>query len=203
MQSNLKSKLVPATLAGFVLISTTACGITDSVSDAKNLLPTGIPTSISSSSLESLMAYSPSEVMFLQMMIPHHEQAIEISQTALAQTQNPAILDLAARISAAQQPEITQMKNLLETAGLPLMMDHSMGMNGMLPQSELDKLSTVKDAAFDKLFLAAMILHHEGAIAMTEPILDSTNPEIKALAEKIIADQTAEVTEMKELLTTP
>lgn len=203
MSSNRNLKLFPASLAGFVLVSTTACGVSDLASDAQNLLPSGIPTSISSSTLDSITAFTASEVMFLQMMIPHHEQAIEISKLAQTQTKNPAILDLAERISSAQNPEIDQMKKLLTDASLPLLMDHNMGMNGMLPQTELDKLSTVKDIAFDKLFLAAMILHHEGAIAMTEPVLDSTNPEIKALAEKIIADQTSEVAEMKELLATP
>ena len=202
MSSNRNLKVFPAALAGFVLISTTACGATEVVSDAQDLLPSGIPTSISSSTLESITDFSPSEVMFLQMMIPHHEQAIEISKLAQTQTQNPAILDLATRISGAQQPEIDQMKKLLTDASLPLMMDHNMGMSGMLPQSELDKLSALKDSAFDKLFLTAMILHHEGAIAMTEPVLDSANPEVKALAEKIIADQKSEVAEMKELLAT-
>ena len=200
MSSYRNFKLFPAALAGFVLISTTACGATDVVSDAQDLLPSGIPTSISSSTLESITDVSPSEVMFLQMMIPHHEQAVEISDLAQTQTQNSKILDLAARISAAQQPEIAQMKDLLSEAGMPMMMDHNMGMNGILPQSEIDKLSTLKDIAFDKLFLAAMILHHEGAISMTEPILDSDNPALKALAEKIIAVQTAEITEMKDLL---
>jgi uncharacterized protein (DUF305 family) len=61
----------------------------------------------------------------------------------------------------------------------------------------------VQDAAFDKLFLAAMILHHEGAISMTSSVLDSSNPDIKQLAEMITQTQTAEITEMKALLEMP
>ena len=203
MKPILNSKTKTLTVASFVLVSTTACGVSDIASDARNLLPSGIPTSISASTLESLTTYSPSEIMFLQMMIPHHEQAVTISAMAESQTQNAAILDLAKRISEAQQPEIDQMKKLLTDAGLPTLMDHDMGMNGMIPQSEIDKLSQVQDSAFDKLFLAAMILHHEGAIKMTSPVLDSSNPEIKLLAETITKIQTSEIAEMKALLEIP
>ena len=203
MKPNLNSKFKTLSVASLVLASTTACGVSDIASDAKNLLPSGIPTSISASTLESLTAFSPSEIMFLQMMIPHHEQAVTIAAMAESQTQNAAILDIAKRISEAQQPEIDQMKKLLTDAGLPTFMDHDMGMNGMIPQSELDKLSQVQDAAFDKLFLAAMILHHEGAIKMTSSILDSSNPDIKQLAENITKIQTSEIAEMKALLEIP
>jgi uncharacterized protein (DUF305 family) len=203
MKPNLNSKFKTLSVASLVLASTTACGVSDIASDAKNLLPSGIPTSISASTLESLTAFSPSEIMFLQIMIPHHEQAVTISAMAESQTQNAAILDIAKRISEAQQPEIDQMKKLLTDAGLPTFMDHDMGMNGMIPQSELDKLSQVQDAAFDKLFLAAMILHHEGAIKMTSSILDSSNPDIKQLAENITKIQTSEIAEMKALLEIP
>lgn len=203
MKPNLNSKFKTLSVASLVLASTTACGVSDIASDAKNLLPSGIPTSISASTLESLTAFSPSEIMFLQMMIPHHEQAVTISAMAESQTKNAAILDIAKRISEAQQPEIDQMKKLLTDAGLPTLMDHDMGMNGMIPQSELDKLSQVQDAAFDKLFLAAMILHHEGAIKMTGSVLDSTNPDIKQLAENITKIQTSEIAEMKALLEIP
>lgn len=188
------------TVAAFVLVSTSSCGLIDITSDAENLLPSGAPTSISASDSEASLNISPAEAMFLQMMIPHHEQAIQIAEMAAFQTQNQAILDLAARISAAQQPEIDQMKNLLSEAGLPLKMDHIMVMDGMLPESEIEKLSEIKDSDYDALFLSAMILHHEGAIAMTKLMLDSSNSELKLLAEKIIDDQTGEIVEMKALL---
>ena len=73
----------------------------------------------------------------------------------------------------------------------------------MIPQSDLDKLTQVQDAAFDKLFLAAMILHHEGAVKMTSSVLDSSNPDIKQLAENITKIQTSEIAEMKALLEIP
>ena len=203
MKPNLNSKLKALSVASLVLASTTACGVSDVASDAQNLLPSGIPTSISASTLESMTAFSPSEIMFLQMMIPHHEQAVTISALAESQTQNAAILDIAKRISEAQQPEIDQMKKLLTDAALPTLMDHDMGMNGMIPQSDLDKLKQVQDAEFDKLFLADMILHHEGAVKMTSSVLDSSNPDIKQLAENITKIQTSEIAEMKALLEIP
>jgi uncharacterized protein (DUF305 family) len=203
MKPILNSKTKTLTVASFVLVSTTACGVSDIASDARNLLPSGIPTSISASTLESLTTYSPSEILFLQMMIPHHEQAVAISAMAEGQTQNPAILEIAKRIPGAQQPEIDQMKKLLTDAGLPALIDNEAGTVGLIPQSEVDKLSQVQDSAFDKLFLAAMILHHEGAIKMTSPVLDSSNPDIKLLAETINKIQTAEIAEMKALLEIP
>ena len=189
-------------LASVILMTTSACGVSDLAEDARNLLPSGIPTSISVGTLESLTAFSPGEIMFLQMMIPHHEQAVTISNLAISQTNNVAVLELASRIAGAQQPEIDQMKKLLTDAGLPILLDHDMGMNGMVPQSEIDKMAQLTDAAFDELFLSAMILHHEGAIAMTSAVLESSNPEIKALADKITQTQLAEIEEMKLLLAT-
>ena len=189
-------------IASVILMTTSACGVSDLAEDARNLLPSGIPTSISVGTLESLTAFSPGEIMFLQMMIPHHEQAVTISNLAISQTNNVAVLELASRIAGAQQPEIDQMKKLLTDAGLPILLDHDMGMNGMVPQSEIDKMAQLTDAAFDELFLSAMILHHEGAIAMTSAVLESSNPEIKALADKITQTQLAEIEEMKLLLAT-
>jgi uncharacterized protein (DUF305 family) len=143
--------------------------------------------------------YSNQETMFAMMMIPHHEQAVTMSDLALANSTNPAVLDLAARIKAEQAPEILQMKSWLNVGNS--MMDHDMNMSGMLTKDDLAKLGSLKDKEFDTMFLTAMIEHHEGAIEMTKMIQDSSNPEVKTLAENIITSQTKEIAEMKELLT--
>lgn len=150
-------------------------------------------------SLES--KYEKNEIMFAAMMIPHHEQAVEMSNLALTNTTNPQILDLAKRIKAGQEPEIIQMNTWLD--GGYSMMGHSahdMGMGGMLSDEELAQLATLKDKAFDQMFLTSMITHHEGALEMTQMIKNSPNVEVKNLADNIIKVQTKEIAEMKELL---
>ena len=142
-----------------------------------------------------------SDAMFLQMMIPHHEQAIVMSDLALKISKTPQILDLAKQIKAAQNPEITQMKNWLVDAGFSEDPGHSMdGMGGMLSSEELDLLAKSSGKAFEKLFLAGMIEHHRGAIQMVNMISNSTNPEIRNFGQTIIKTQSSEIELMNELL---
>ena len=143
--------------------------------------------------------YSKNEIMFAAMMIPHHEQAVTMSKLALTNTTNPQVLDLAQRIKAAQEPEIVQMNTWLD-GGYSMMGHDGHQMGGMLSDEELAKLETLKDKEFDQMFLESMIVHHEGAIQMTQMITDSSNSEVKTLADNIITSQTKEIAEMKELL---
>jgi len=151
--------------------------------------------------------FNDDDVMFAQMMIPHHEQAIEMSDIALDPTigASEAVRQLASEIKSAQDPEIDQMKALLEAWGQPLTpmdgMDHGSMMEGMLsPQGLLD-LGNLTGSAFDEAWVLAMINHHEGAILMADVVLkDGINPEIRALAEQIIAAQQAEIETLRSLL---
>lgn len=162
----------------------------------------------SSQSADGMMgnqsALSEADIMFLQMMIPHHEQAIEMSKLAATNTKNSEVLDLAARIEAAQQPEIDLMKKLLADAGQSDMPGHSMGHgmsdDGMMNESDMAALATAKDQGFDALYLAGMIAHHNGAIAMAGAASESLNPEVKTLVTNIITSQTAEIAELTKLL---
>lgn len=142
------------------------------------------------------------DVMFLQMMIPHHEQAVEMSTLAETNSINPEVLALAVRIKVAQGPEIELMSKLLTDAGQAMMMDHSMGDNGMLGMDDMSGLAAATGNDFDVLYLTGMIAHHEGAIDMTNPVLNSKNMDVKTLVENIISSQTAEIAEMKMLLAT-
>ena len=147
---------------------------------------------------------SAADIMFLQMMIPHHEQAIEMSKLASTNTKDPEVLDLAARIEAAQQPEIDLMKKLLSDAGQSDMsghgMSHGMGDDGMLSESDMIALASAKNTAFDARYLTGMIAHHNGAIAMAGEVSNSTNSDVKTLANNIVTSQAVEVTEMNNLL---
>lgn len=141
-----------------------------------------------------------SDVMFAQMMIPHHEQAVQISDLALKISKNAEVLKLAAEIKDAQSPEILQMTSWLNQANATLEMGHSMGMGGMLSDSEIKTLESATGKSFDILFLNGMIAHHEGAIHMALMVKDSANADVKALGESITKSQTAQILVMKEML---
>ena len=116
---------------------------------------------------------------------------------------NAAIIALATQIKGAQDPEISQMKNLLTTWGMPTemgSMDHSSMMDGMLSLEEMATLGQLKGAEFDKAWAKGMIAHHEGAIAMANDVLaNGKNSEILALANAVASGQTAEIETLKPL----
>jgi uncharacterized protein (DUF305 family) len=152
------------------------------------------------------------DVMFVQMMIPHHEGAIEMSDVLLAKSGvEPEVVELAEQIKAAQGPEIEQMKQWLDDWGMPAMgdsmdgMDHGGmgGMDGMAGMTEED-MQALEDASGPEagdLFLEQMIVHHEGAIEMADDVLaDGEHAGVRELAENIIASQTAEIELMRSML---
>jgi uncharacterized protein (DUF305 family) len=151
-----------------------------------------------SSDEDSSGTYSDDELMFAQMMIPHHSQAVTMSELALANSTNPEILSLATAIRDAQGLEIIQMQGWLD--GKSESHKHDMEMGGMLSDEELAELSTAKGSTFDRLFLQGMIAHHEGAIDMLSMIKNSTNSEVKKLSADILTSQSAEIEAMKALL---
>ncbi len=145
--------------------------------------------------------YTGADVMFLQMMIPHHQQAIDISNIALKTSKDSELLALATTIIRAQTEEIEQMETWLKEAGASKDMGHSMdGMGGMLDAAELSSLSAATGKSFDLLWLKGMIAHHDGAIHMTTMIEDAENAEIKAFGEKIVKNQSAEIAQMNAML---
>jgi len=150
--------------------------------------------------------FNDDDVMFAQMMIPHHEQAVEMSDIALDPTVQAGekVLVLASQIKAAQDPEIAQMKALLNEWGKSLTpddgTDHSSMMKGMLSIEELDALATRSGADFDSAWAAAMIAHHEGAVAMAEDVLSGgVSGEVAELARSIVATQQAEIETLRAI----
>jgi uncharacterized protein (DUF305 family) len=145
------------------------------------------------------------DTMFTMMMIPHHEQAIEMSDMILAKSDiDQRVIELAQQIKDAQAPEIELMQGWLEEWGLssPGDMDGMDHGDGMMSQGDMDALEAAEGAAAARLFLQQMIAHHEGAIEMAEDELDGgADPEVLALAQRIIDSQTSEIATMKELLT--
>lgn len=146
------------------------------------------------SSPQANSEYSSADISFAEQMIPHHEQAIEMSDLARLNTSNPKVLELAEQIKNAQSPEIELMKSWTGVRAST----HSGHMNdGMLSEDELTDLRNAKDKAFDQLFFEGMIRHHEGAIKMAQDVIDSKNKEVAALATSIIKAQELEIAAMK------
>ena len=137
---------------------------------------------------------SSDDIMFLQMMIPHHQQAIDMSDLALTKSTDSELLALAKDIRDEQAAEIVKMKAWLDKAGADLDPGHSMGhdMGGMLSDSELAALEAATGKSFDLLWLKGMTGHHVGAIDMAAMIENAKSAEIKSFGEGIVASQSAQ-----------
>lgn len=146
---------------------------------------------------------SDADVMFVMMMIPHHQQAVEMSDTLLSKSGvDERVVALAEQIKAAQQPEIDRMEGWLRDWGMSMdgMGDMEHG-GGMMSASDMEALEAAEGLDASRLFLEQMIEHHRGAVAMAKTeIQDGKNPEAIALARKIISDQESEIAEMQRLL---
>lgn len=192
-----KTKFV-AVCAAVALGALGACGGGDKAAS-------GGDTTGASASAEK---HNDADVLFAQSMIPHHEQAIEMADIALDPTVDASaeVVALAEQIKGAQDPEIQQMTEWLESWDEPVAMDSSGGhdmssMKGMMSASEMDALGEKTGTDFDRAWMEMMIEHHEGAISMAETVKkDGENSQVKKLADAIISGQQAEIDEMKKLL---
>ena len=145
---------------------------------------------------------SSDDVMFLQMMIPHHQQAIDMSDLALTKSTDSELLALAKDIRDEQAAEIVKMKAWLDAAGADLEMghSHSHSMSGMLSDSELAALKAATGKSFDLLWLKGMTGHHDGAIDMAAMIENAKNPEIKSFGQAIVSSQSEQNKQMAAML---
>lgn len=150
--------------------------------------------------------FNQADVMFAQMMIPHHEQAIEMADMVLAKDGiDPGVTSLAEDIKAAQQPEIDQLETWLDGWGMDMGdMDGMDGMDhggGMMSDDDMAALEAATGDEASRLFLEQMTEHHEGAIEMAQDeVDDGQNADAVALAQSIIETQTAEIAQMEQLL---
>ena len=155
-------------------------------------------------SADSPAPNNAADVAFVTGMIPHHEQAVAMSALVPERSTDPAIIKLAADVSAAQGPEIETMKVFLVqwNAGTDTGHEgHDMGsMDGMLDDATMKQLESLRGNEFDTLWLKSMIAHHEGAIKMANTeIADGANADAKTLAQQIATAQQAEVDQMKKM----
>jgi uncharacterized protein (DUF305 family) len=166
----------------------------------------------------SVADHNDADVMFAQQMIPHHQQAVEMSDVVLARKGvDPRVTDLATAIKAAQGPEITEMQGWLGQWGDPPMPPmesgeghggHDMGgmsgdAMGLMSDEEMAALKNADGAEASRLFLTGMIGHHEGAIDMAQnEIKDGKFAPAVDMARTIVKTQQEEIDTMKGLLTT-
>lgn len=147
-----------------------------------------------------------SDAMFFEMMIPHHQQAVDISDLAIVRSTDTELVALAKKIRDGQSAEIIQMKNWLAGGSDSSMMNHGMnhsmgdGMGGMLTETDLSTLNSLSGSKFDIYWLKVMITHHEGALHMVTMIEDSNRSEIRNFGRGIVTVQTAEIEQMKKML---
>ncbi|MEU9294272.1 DUF305 domain-containing protein [Streptomyces sp. NPDC048266] len=201
--------LVSAAAAAGLLLS--ACG-TDGGGGTSGSDHSG-PSAAAPSTATAAAAAGPfndADVMFAQMMIPHHEQALEMAGLAEGRAQDPEVKQLVTAIEQAQDPEIQKMKAWLKGWGRPESAGHGSGghgssgghtMAGMLSDEDMKGLAAVTGRDFDRMFARLMIAHHDGAVAMAEDERrNGRNATAKSLADDVVRTQSGEVTALRKIL---
>ncbi|HEY9355517.1 MAG TPA: DUF305 domain-containing protein [Arthrobacter sp.] len=157
---------------------------------------------MSSSAPAASAEHNAADTMFAQGMIPHHEQAVEMSEMMLQKKDIPAaVTDLATRIKAAQAPEIETMTGWLKSWNESATMAAGHSMDGMMGDDDLKQLEAAQGTEAAKLFLTQMIAHHEGAVMMAKTVTSQgKNADAIKLSKDIATAQEAEIKEMKDLL---
>ncbi len=202
------------TLVLVVGLTTAACG-SDSIRGALGQNDHDMGAMGQDGATEMMGTGRDADVMFVQQMIPHHQQAVVMADLALDPTHqaSPAVQELARGIKAAQTTEIADMQSWLKEWGVDdtsgdMGMDHgdmgdeSMGMGmGMMSDAEMTKLESAQGADFDRLWLEGMIVHHDGALMMAAGMGGSgDDARVQTLITNIEQSQAAEIAEMRKLL---
>lgn len=146
--------------------------------------------------------FSESDVEFARGMIVHHQGALDMARLVDGRTQDQRIRDLADRIEAGQEPEITTMTGWLEAWGRLAAAAKSDDMGGMeMGHEDTAALVSASGAKFDRMWLEAMIYHHTGAVEMADTEISSgRNPDAITLAARIADSQSLEIQEMQAIL---
>ncbi|WDF32556.1 DUF305 domain-containing protein [Arthrobacter agilis] len=218
----MKRSLSLAALSLAAVLTLPACGTDSGDTSSSGTTSTEAAASASGADAEASTSgdavseeHNHADVMFAQLMIPHHQQAVQMSEMMLAKDGiSPGITDLATKIKDAQGPEIETMTGWLDAWGEPLepeggMDGHDMGdmgsdadsMDGMMSEDQMADLESAEGTEASRMFLESMTAHHEGAVDMARTeIDDGENPEAVELAGMIIETQNAEIEAMRELL---
>ena len=157
----------------------------------------------------SKVGATAADIKFMQGMVGHHAQAVEMVALIPSRTQSEDMKKLGMRIDVSQQDEIKMMRGYLTARGAALPDEHAHHrpggmMPGMLTPEEMTALAAAKGTEFDRLFLEGMIKHHQGAITMVEELFNSPRAgqesDINAFASDVDADQRMEIGRMGAML---
>ena len=194
-----------------MLLATTASALAQDVQIVQPGAPGAAPTVLSEGEATQLarIDYLPADVSFMQGMIVHHQQAVDMSVLVAERTNNETVTTAAGRIEASQQDEMSFMREWLGGIGQPAAMagmghtDH-VGMAGMASPEQMAELAAARGVNFDRLFLQLMIDHHEGALTMVSDLFGiqgtATDPVLYDFAAEVRSDQQAEIDRMKTAL---
>ena len=157
--------------------------------------------------------WNHTDLAFVQMMIPHHAQALEMSELADKYAKDKRVRSLAERIRASQAPEMQAMATWLverdiqvpQPGGDPMMYDHAQhghnSMLGILTPAQMKHLAAARGSRFDRLFIQGMIRHHAGAVDMAvDAAQDGVDVIIGEMTADVAATQSAEISRMRDLL---
>lgn len=157
----------------------------------------------------SRVRFTTADVEFMQGMISHHAQAIEMTDLLVTHTEREAMRRLGARIELSQADEITMMQEWLMARGQIAPDQHAhhheaMMMPGMLTPEQMQRLAAARGTEFDRLFLEGMIAHHQGALTMVAELVKqpgaAQESEIFGFVSDVEADQRAEIERMSAML---
>ncbi|MDG9714856.1 DUF305 domain-containing protein [Streptomyces sp. DH10] len=191
--------------AGTAALVLAACGGSGD-SAAGHVSHTGTSPSAAASTPTAQEKHNAADVTFAQGMIPHHRQAVEMADLAPSRAKSAEVKKLAEQIKKAQDPEIKTLSGWLTSWGEQVpaegAMDHTAhGAGGMMTAEEMNELEKASGTAFDTAFMEMMIKHHEGAVSMAKTEkTEGAFPDAKKMADAIITSQTAEITQMNDLL---
>jgi uncharacterized protein (DUF305 family) len=205
-------------LFGAVLVSACGAATTEVAAGGPRIVSPGAPGESSrvvggveaAAATQQAPRHTEADVRFMQHMIVHHAQAVEMTALVASRTEREEIRMLSRRIELSQDDEMLMMRRWLEVRGAPAVDPHlhhhgdGAAMAGMLTQEEMARLRASSGAAFDRLFLEFMIKHHEGALTMVEELFatDGAGQEVEIFqfASHVDSDQRMEIDRMRRLL---
>jgi uncharacterized protein (DUF305 family) len=145
--------------------------------------------------------YNALDTWYVQMMVPHHTQAVQLATLAVTRTDNPGIRAFADRIRAGQSAEIAVLEGWLQARGLPLGDHDHQTMPGMQTEQAVQELAAARGIDFDRRFVKMMSDHHQGAIEMSTRVLTGgSDLAVEELATAIAAEQAIEISRLRELI---
>lgn len=162
---------------------------------------------VSTTTAVGMSTGSPTDVRFLEDIVIHHQQSLELTAMVYSQSGDPALVAFADQSAAQQRTELQGCQAQLlqwEVPGERSEKDRAADIPGMVDKATIDKLRSVRGPAFDTLWLQTMLAHYRGAITMAQnEIQNGESPEAISIAQSLLPFQQAEINQMNQMLGAP